>query len=157
MPNRLLAAVLIAALPQIATAAEEGAGGMLGMDRPPPGVRPAPAPPPPAARPAPAPRPAYQPPPAQPPVYRQPPPVYRPYAGPPPGYPPPPPPYYGGPPPVYRPGPPVYGYGYGPPPRPGFTCSTRRFECDLYRPRPIGSYCECPTPFGDRRPGRVTP
>lgn len=149
MVKRILTAIVLAALPQVVLAAEESSGGMLGIDRAqPPATRPQAAPAP-APRPAPAQPPAYRPPPAQPPVY-------RPYAGPPPGYYPQP-PTYGGPPPVYRPGPPTWGYGYGPPPRPGFTCSTRRFDCDLYRPRPIGSYCECPTPYGERRPGRVTP
>jgi hypothetical protein len=138
MRARVIGLIFVALLPAVAQAAEESSSG---RDVPAPGSRIVIVP-----RPGGAPPQVHVP---QAPAYHRPPPVYHA-----------PPPVYHAPRPVYRPGPPAWGYGYhayGPPPRPGFTCSTRRFECDLYRPRPIGSYCECPTPFGDRRPGRVTP
>lgn len=55
---------------------------------------------------------------------------------------------------VYRQAPPIVIFG-GSQPRYGYTCQTRRFECELRRPRPIGEECECLSPSGSYRSGEV--
>lgn len=91
----------------------------------------------------------------------QPPQVYRPAPPPPPSFRlPPPPQVYREPPrrevyrePFFRPLPPPVIYR--PAPRLSYTCQTRRFECELRRPLPIGDDCECRTPSGNYRSGEV--
>ena len=128
MIRKVLIAVIALLMPAMAHAAEESSGGMLGPQRTVQGYGPPPGYyPPPGYRPAPPP-PVYH----APPVYHVPPPA-----------------------PVYhRPYPPPAHYRPHLPP-PGFTCQTRRFACSLYRPRPLGSPCECHTPWGGLRGGRV--
>jgi hypothetical protein len=63
--------------------------------------------------------------------------------------------YYPGP--VYRPAPsyPREVYRRPPPQRLGDTCQTERRECGLRRSEPVGAYCECVSPSGRIREGRV--
>jgi hypothetical protein len=42
------------------------------------------------------------------------------------------------------------------PPPIGFSCTTERRTCDLRRGQPLDSFCECVSPSGRLREGRVT-
>lgn len=53
---------------------------------------------------------------------------------------------YDRPPPRYREEPRV---------RLGDVCRVRRYDCSLYRPRPVGTDCECRLPSGEVRSGTV--
>jgi hypothetical protein len=143
-----LAALLGAVSLEAGQAAEESTSAMDRGPRPGYGGGGTPPPrggPPPAPRSGPStpPRSGSPPPPRAGGGYYSPPPPPRPY------YDPPPRPYYGGP---YG-GPRPY---YGGPPL-GYQCLVRnpfgRRVCDLYRPRPIDSRCDCGGPFR----GRVIP
>ena len=150
----LLAACLLLGATSASFAAEESSNS---GDRPTPDALPQtrrtspppppvgrPIPPPPVLRPTPPPAPVFRPTPPPPPVFREPPrrEVYRD-----------PPRREGYREPYYRPLPPPVIYR--PAPRFGYTCQTRRFECELRRPRPLGEDCECETPSGRTRPGQV--
>lgn len=81
-----------------------------------------------------------------------PPPVFR--------QPPPPPPrreVYREPSVIYRPAPTPPRVILRSAPTYGYICQTRRFECELRRPLPLGAECECRTPSGSFRPGEVVP
>ncbi len=45
---------------------------------------------------------------------------------------------------------------YRPAPRVGYTCQTRRYECDMGHARPLGSSCGCTSSNGTQY-GTVTP